>query len=905
MRRSGVAEDGRPVPARRLVEAALPLEAVNRRSVKEGQGGISPLHLWWSHKPGAACRCALLASLLGDPGDDGRRARLVELVARVVEAAPDDRATLGEARAAVAAACGPEPPTVFDPFSGSAAIPAEAQRLGLPAVAADLNPVAVLAAKALLEIPPRFGERAAVHPGAPLAGQGRLAGLIEDVSHYGRRVREEAQRRIGGHYPAAPGGAPVIAWLWARTVRCPNPACGRDMPLVHSFHLSNRPGKEAWVVPGPDGFRLGRGEGDPPPPEGTVNRRFARCVHCGEKVALTALRPHVRATGFGQALLAMVAGTGRGRAYVPADAAQQAAGLDSGGAWAPETELPAAALGFATSNYGITRHRDLYTPRQLLALTTFADQIGAIRTEIEADARRAGLDADGVPLREGGAGAPAYAEAVSVYLAMALDRAAAKWCSFARWHRTRDNIEHPFASPGLHMLWDFVEANPFSPATGNWTDAVDAVAKALSRAPAHHAPVQPVRCVQADAAAPPEVPTGLLVCTDPPYFDTLPYADMADLFYIWLRPVLRDVFPELFRTLLSPKAEEMVADPHRFGGAAAARAHFLGRMETAFRALRERADPRHPLTVFYAFKEDAQDQGSGGAEGWEVILTSLIAAGLRIVGTWPLRTEHAQRLRSRKSNTLASSILLVCRPRAADAPTTSRRDWVRELRRELPPAVQALIQGGVGALDLAQAAIGPGMAVFSRYAAVLEDGRPLGVPAALRLISEELDTHLAADSGDLDPVTRFCLSWCAQHGFDEGPYGDAEMLARAKDVALDALTSRGEVIAGSGRVRLRRAREVDGPGVEPQSLWAGMHAVLRALDAAGVQGAGRVLARGRWSGTETRALAARLFALCDRHGDGEDAQGYDALAASMGEIAAAAEAAGRRPPAQAHRIPGV
>ncbi len=887
-----------PDRPRRLVETVLPLAAINRRSVQEGQGRVSPLHLWWSHKPAAACRAALLASLLADGGDGDAlapgaggagRAAVLDLVARAVAAAPADRQTWAEARAAIAAACGGEPPTVFDPFSGSAAIAAEAQRLGLDAVASDLNPVAVLIAKALLEIPPLFGERPAVHPGAPLGGRGRLAGLIADVAHYGRRVRDEAHRRIGSHYPAAPGGTPVIAWLWARTVRCPNPACGRAMPLVHSFNLSRRPGKEAWVVPGPAGFRLGPGAGCPPPPEGTVNRRFARCVYCGEKVPLTALRPHVRGEGFGQALLALVAGAGRGRAYVPANAEHQAAGVAAAPAWVPETELPGAALGFATSGYGLSRHRDLYTPRQLLALTTFADAIRAIRAEVEADGLRAGLPPDGAPLRAGGVGAGAYAEAVAVYLAVALDRAAAKWCTFARWHRTRDNIEHPFASPGLHMLWDFAEANPFSPATGNWLDAVDAVGKALERAPAHHGPVRPVRCLQADAAAP-EARRGLLVCTDPPYFDKLPYADMADLFYIWLRPVLRDVFPDLFQTVLTPKAEELVADPHRFGGAAAARAHFLRRMQAAFAVLRDGADPRYPLTVFYAFKEEGGQAGSSGATGWEVMLTSLIAAGLCIVGTWPLRTEHAQRLRTKESNTLAASILLVCRPRAADAPAAARRDWVLELRRELPGALAALAGAGVSPADLAQAAIGPGMALFSRYSAVLDGGQPMAVQSALRVIGEEVDAALHDATGDLDPATRFCLAWCAAHGFAPGPYGDAEVLARAKDVALDALARSGDLVAASGRVRLCGVGEAPAVRARPaESLWGTLHAIMRALDAGGVAAAARALAGTAWSGAQARALATRLFTLLERRGDGAQAQAYDAMAASMEQVAAAAE----------------
>lgn len=859
--------------------------AIGRRSVQEGQGRISPLHLWWSHKPAAACRGALLASLLEDTEDAAAREQALELITAAVLAAPGDHAVLDAARTAVLAACGAEPPTVFDPFSGSAAIPAEAQRLGLDVVAADLNPVAVLIAKALLEIPPRFGGHLAVHPGASSAADGRLAGLIADITHYGQRVRAAAHRRIGHHYPTTPEGLPVIVWLWARTLPCPNPACRREMPLVHSFRLSERPGREAWVVPVGDGFQLGPGHDCPPPPEGTVNRRFARCVYCDERIPLTALRPYAQAHAFGQVLLGMVAGAGRGRTYIAADPDQQAAGRQATPtAWAPDTDLPGAALGFAAHHYGLKRHRDLYTPRQLLALTTFADQIRALRPEVEEDARRAGRAADGGPLCEGGEGARAYAEAITVYLALALDRAAAKWCTFARWHRTRDNIEHPFASPGLHMLWDFAEANPFSASTGNWTDAVQAVARALTLAPAHHAPVRPARCVQADATTPPpEAPRGrLLVCTDPPYFDTLPYADMADLFYVWLRPVLRDVYPDLFQTVLTPKAEELVADPHRFGGTAGARAHFLAGMTATFTALRLAADPRYPLSVFYAFKEDSAAAYASGGSGWEVVLTALLAAGLRVMGTWPLRTEHAQRLRNRASNTLASSILLVCRAREAQASTVTRHDWVRALVAELPAAVQALARDGVAPLDLAQAALGPGMATFSRHALVLDGDQPLGVPAALRLIGEVFDTTLTAESGDLDPDSRFCFAWCERHGFEAGPYGEAEMLARAKGVSLDALVRGHMVAAAAGWLRLLRPTEI-GPELRaPVGLWAALHAVIAALSSDGLEGATRVCAAWGGSRTELRALAHRLFGLCSARGDGLPAQAYGAAIAALG-----------------------
>ncbi len=835
----------------------------------------------------------MLASLLDDPDDTAERARLLELVARVAEASGDDASTFAEARAAVNAACGPAPPTVLDPFSGSGSIPAEAQRLGLHAAASDLNPVAVIVGKALLEVPETFRNATAVRPDATDAARAGVEGLAADVLYYGQQVWRQAELRIGHLYPSAPDGSTVIAWLWARTARCPNPACGRQMPLVHSFHLTTRPGRETWVCPAPDGdgFVLGPLPGRPDPPAGTIDRRTARCVHCGGTVPLPAFREQARREGLGLRLLALVVKAARGRNYLPPDAAHEARARTAEPAWAPDTELPRRALGFGTHNYGIVRHRDLYTPRQLVALSTFADLIPAARAQVAADARRAGLGDNGVPLRAGGTGATARAEAVALYLALALDRAAARWCTFARWHRTRENIEHPFASPGLHMLWDFAEANPFSPAAGSWSDALEAVVKALRAVPAAHSPVAAAHCVQATAEVAPAPPGPVLVCTDPPYFDTLPYADMADLFYIWLRPVLRDIFPDICGTMLSPKAEELVADPHRFGGRDGAREHFRQRMEAAFRHLRAVADPRYPLTVFYAFKEGgtARSTGDGGtpagAEGWEAVLSCLIAAGLCITGTWPLRTEHAQRLRSKDSNALASSILLVCRPRPEDAAVTTRGQWLRDLRRVLPTAVAELTAAGVPPVDLAQSALGPGMALFSHHAAVLEaDGQPMTVRSALQVIGGELDAHLAGAAGQWDAASRFCTAWLQQHGFDEGPFGEADLLARTRGVGVETLARDGILSARGGRVRLLRPDQTptsaDGTLQRP-SQWASLHTAIRTLQCAGARAAADAVAATGHDTAALRALARHLYALCDRTGAAVEARAYNAVVAML------------------------
>ncbi len=660
----------------------MPLRAVDAASLRENQGRVSPLQLWWSRKPRAACRAVLLAALLDDPGP-AQRADLLDLVARV--AAGEDCA---EARALLARA---PRPAVLDPFCGGGSIPAEARRLGLRSVAGDLNPVAVLATRALIDYPARF-------PGRNLAAE---------VRRVGRILGEEARRRIGHAYPEVDGQRPV-AWIWARTTRCP--ACGAAVPLAHSFLLSTRPGREA------------RSEGYPA--EGTVSRRGVRCLECGTTAPLAALARQ----GLGpDRLLATVL---PGRRYLAPGPEQEAAARAARPPGAPETALPERALGLTAHRYGLTRHRDLHTPRQLLALATFADLVREAATLVD----RADLPAGGPSLAAGGAGASAFAAAVQTYLALALGRAAARWCSFARWQRSRENVEHAFGRPGLAMAWDFAEANPFADGAGSWRHTVDTVARALDAAPGD-GPAG--ACLALDAAEPPGLGQGYLVCTDPPYLDTLPYADMADIFYVWLRPALAAAHPDLFGSPLTPKAAEIVADPRRHGGAAAARAASRTRLGMAFRRLGELADRDHPLVFFYGMKR---------AEDWETVLEALHASDLRVTASWPVRTEHGERLRRVNSNTMACTIVLCCRPRNADAPPADWPAIEAASRAALGPAVRRLIAMGITPVDLPQAAIGPALAVVGRFRAVA------GLPpmrAILATIRAAVEAEVAAAAAEV------------------------------------------------------------------------------------------------------------------------------------------------------------
>uniref|UniRef100_UPI0035E45C31 DUF1156 domain-containing protein n=1 Tax=Thermogemmatispora sp. TaxID=1968838 RepID=UPI0035E45C31 len=764
---------------KKLIEVALPLEAINAASATEKSlrhGHPSTLHLWWSRKPLATARAVLFASLVDDPSahperfpdeasQQRERERLFTLLSELVQWKNRGNQQLWEAaRAEILASTGGTPPPLLDPFAGGGSIPLEAQRLGLTAFAGDLNPVAVLINMALIEIPPRFAGQAPVHPQARaelLSSQWQGAhGLAADLRAYGNWLREEAQRRIGHLYPPARlpeeqgGQATVIAWLWARTVTCPNPACRARMPLVRTFWLSKRPGREAWIEPqvelSPAGplvrfvVRTGKGQ----PPTGTVSRQGAHCIACTHPVDLAYIRQEGLARRMGYQCIAKVAESKNGKVYLPPleeeEIISDATAVDS-----PDQPICDNSRWFSPPLYGLTRYGDLFTPRQLAALTTFSALVQEAHARVEADARAAGLPADDLPLQAGGRGPRAYADAVATYLALAVDRCADYWSSLCSWHTGRDTIGHTFTRQALPMVWDFAEANPFSASSGNFQGALDWVAEVVEALPA--GPAGQAR--QRDALSP---FTGLpqpLISTDPPYYDNVGYADLSDFFYLWLRRMLAPLYPDLFSTLLTPKQHELIATPYRFAGNKdQARRFFEEGLHQVFLRLRATAHPDYPLTIYYAFKQAELDSdetsnepgesaaqaepqpvsssprrrsgfnGSGrhnghaplvASTGWETMLQSLIEAGFTITGTWPMRTEMLNRSVGLGTNALASSIVLVCRPRPEEAPIATRKEFLRELRSQLPQAVRHLQRGGISPVDLAQASIGPGMAIYS------------------------------------------------------------------------------------------------------------------------------------------------------------------------------------------------
>lgn len=917
------------MPKRKLIEVALPLDAINAQSAREKsirKGHPSTLHLWWSRKPTATARAVLFSQLVDDPSErfqeflesaraagevdpdaaaalavEAERRRLFTLITRMVDWDDlGDEHLMREVREEVRRSTGDEPPAVLDPFAGGGSIPLEAQRLGLEARASDLNPVAVLINKALIEIPPRFAGSTPVFPGADDGTRTwpGAHGLAEDVRRYGQWMREEAWRRIGHLYPKAelPDGATatVIAWIWARTVTCPNPACGIETPLVSKWWLGKKKGKEAYIVPTVVGDHVEYAIGHDPseaPSSGTVAGGKGRCLACNTLIDNTYIRSQATSRGLGQQLIAIAAEGGRRREYLAPTAAHADAALGIPRPIdVPMQEVPKRNHDVdRLPMYGMPTWSDAFTSRQLTALTTFSNLVGEARERVLRDALATGME-EGGRLEAGGTGAAAYADAVATYLGIAVDRIAAVNCALARWNAapSKESVTDVFSRQALPMVWDYAEGNPFQWGPANLGWSVSWVTDALERVPARGK----VTALQADASS--RDYAGSIISTDPPYYDNIGYSDLSDFFYVWLRRSLKGIHPSLFSTVLVPKAEELVANPYRHGGRDGARDFFEDGFRAVFARARESANQDYPMTVYYAFKQSETTADGRTSTGWSTVLEGMIRSGWTITATWPMRSERGGRMTSIGTNALASSIVLVLRPRPEDAPMTDRRSLMRELRRTLPDAVETLRSGGIAPVDLAQAAIGPGMSVFSRYARVIEpDGADMSVATALARINTVLDEVLGDQEGELDADTRWCLAWYDAHGFTEGPYGEAETLASARNASIDALKRSGVLNAGGGRVSLIAPRDLP-DGYDPRtddriSHWEVLLHLARALETRGIDEAGRILAGAVQRGLEAdslHSLAYRLYSLAERHGRTDAGLLFNALGGSWPEIAA-------------------
>ncbi len=850
-------------------------------------------------------------------------------------------------------------PAFHDPFAGGGALPLEAQRLGLESHASDLNPVAVTINKAMIEIPPKFAGRAPVGPEIEAERGTRKGtrnafedwsgarGLAEDVRRYGAWMRQQAQARIGHLYPRicitpeliAAGASPVsaggqkdqnflnknnnglaglqpgqeltvIAWLWARTVKSPNPAFSHvDVPLASTFILSSKAGKEAYVQPVIDGDRYHFEVRTGTPPDGakagtTAGKRAAFiCLLSGSPIDYKYIRAEGSAGRMGQKLMAIVAEGQRGRIYLAPTHEQSALAESAKPDWSPEMDLPNNPRDFKTPNYGLTKFGDLFTPRQLVALTTFSDLVPESIARIRADAQAAGMADDGLGLDAGGHGATAYAEAVGVYLGFVIEKLTEAHSSLCTWSSSPKNelVVSTFRRQALPMTWDFGEANPFADSSGSFAKTGEAISRVLQiSVPARSGGL----AAQADAQTQ-SVSANKVISTDPPYYDNIGYADLSDFFYVWLRRSLRPIFPTLYATLAVPKAEELIATPYRHGSKQAAEVFFLDGMTAAMHNLAEQAHPAFPVTIYYAFKQSDTSAGDGThSTGWETFLEAVLRAGFALTGTWPMRTERDARSIGIGTNALASSIVLVCRQRDAAAETISRREFQRQLREQLPEALETMIGGSSGQspiapVDLAQAAIGPGMAIYSHYAGVLnQDGTPMRVHDALVLINREITEYLTPDAGSFDADTLFANSWFEQYGWAEGPFGEAAVLAQGKGTTVDGVAAAGIAESGAGKVRLLRWADYQA-GWDPKldtrnPVWEATHHLIRALNTQGEAAAGALLAAMPDKAEPIRQLAYHLYTLCERKKWAEDARAYNELITAWHAVLAASREQGPR-----------
>lgn len=953
-----------PVKApKKLIEVALPLDAINKESAKDKnirQGHPSTLHLWWARRPVTAVRAIIFAQLVNDPswewemnhpgetppgylkgGWTKSRSRLFGIIKelalwenttneRVLKKAKEEiykswRETcdVNKDHPWAAELFNPNKlPGLHDPFAGGGTIPLEAQRLGLDAYASDLNPVAVLINKAMIEIPPKFAGRTPVGPqpenesgkslGLGQDGWPGASGLAEDVRRYGKWMRDEAEKKIGHLYPKVeiteeiakdrPDLKPlvgqkltVIAWIWARTVKSPNPIFNHaEVPLVSSFVLSSKEGKGVYVQPIlekdqywftvktgtiPLNAELGTSAG---------KKKAFKCLLSDKPISYDYIRKEGKAGRMGAKLMAIVVKAGSSRVYLDPLPEHEQIAKQANPQWRPELPLPKNPRDFKTPNYGLTSFGDLFTPRQLVALTTFSELVKEAMQKVYQDALLTEIMDEGKGIEEGGFGARAYSEAIGTFLGLGISKLVDSCNNLVSWKPSMNQSIHLFTKQAIPMIWDYAEPNVFAGAMGDPLVSIKNMMKVLLELPVDcHG-----KATHADAQRQ-KISNNQIVSTDPPYYDNIGYAELSDFFYIWLRNMLKPVFPSLFATITVPKTDELVATPYRHGGKEKAESFFLTGMTEAMQNLANQAHPGVPVTIYYAFKQAEKKKGKEGvvSTGWETFLEALFQAGLALTGTWPMRTESATRPIGSGKNALASSIVMVCRPRPKDAPTTSRRQFLRELKQVLPEALEDMTKGTgdgtvqVAPVDLSQAIIGPGMAVFSKYSAVLEaDGTPMSVGTALRLINGFL-----ADP-ELDPDTQFCLHWFEQYGWREGVFGQADVLARSKGTSVEGVRDSGVLFAEGGKVRLLRENELEA-GWNPESdgripVWEALHQMIRALKNSGPGAAGKILASPSVlpMADGIRQLVYRLFTLCERAGWSEEAKGYDMLGKSWDSI---------------------
>ncbi len=927
---------------KKLIEVALPLEAINAASAREKSirhGHPSTLHLWWARRPLAAARAVIWASLVDDPSShpeefptekaqQDERDRLFKILEDlVVWENSNDKDVLEAAKKEILKSTGGVLPELLDPFAGGGTIPLEAQRLGLKAHAHDLNPVAVTLCKALTEIPSRFANRSSVRPKSSMVEGGtwkNAEGLSEDIRYYGNLLKELAYKEIGHLYPSVKyvnesgeeEELTVIAWLWARTVASPDPrANGAYVPLISSKMLSKKAGKNSWVEivedeSAQDGWRFSVKNGDVSAKDEAIlslgtkmgkGKDFICCL-TNSPIQREYIQEEGKAGRLSKRLMAIVAEGKKGRIYLTPSVEHETAPLSKQEQFNLEemkssflsgkTPTRAMVTGGVCSAYGLSTWGDLFTERQLNILDVLCSLLTKIRSQVEVDALSAGMGNDSTPLSKGGRGARAYGEAIAVYLAFVIDKLADYGSSACGWNTSGEKLRNTFARQGIPMVWDFAEGNPFCSSSGSYDNMLNWVYKAVENLPTSESCAEQ-RAAQNDCGL-----RNIMVSTDPPYYDNIGYAILSDFFYVWLRRSLKDIYPELFQTMLVPKAEELVATPYRHDGSAAKAKEFFeaGMLETC-KQISNYADNKIPVTIYYAYKQSDSvgkgDKKSVASSGWETMLTAIIESGFAITGTWPMRTEMANRSVAMGTNALASSVVLVCRKRDEDAPQTTRRNVVNLLRRELRPALENLQNSNIAPVDLAQSSIGPGMAVFSRYSRVLEaDGTPMTVRAALQVINEEIDLYFNEQVGDLDIASRFCVDLYAQNAYGDVKYGEAEVLANAKGISIPMVAARGVLFAKGGVVRLLERDHLPNKVVfDEPFIWKLTQQLTRAMTVGGIELCAKLVAPMMGSNAErAKDLAYRLYTLAEQKKWTNEAYAYNSLVVAWSDIQSRAAA---------------
>jgi putative DNA methylase len=901
---------------KKLIEVALPLDKINEACAREKSirhGHPSTLHLWWARRPLAAARAVIWASLVDDPSSHPElfpteedqhqeRERLFAILEKlVIWENSNNQDVLDATKKEILKYNHGEFPTLLDPFAGGGAIPLEAQRLGLKAIAHDLNPVAVMINKAMIEIPPRFSGTPPVNPDARrttlnnTTGWVGVKGLAEDVRYYGEWMKEKAYEKIGHLYPKVQlppeeggGEATVIAWIWARTVKCPNPACECEMPLASSFVLSKKKGHEAWIEPIIQNkiirYRVHYGKCPKEKQSIKLNKGASfKCINCGAVTEKNYIHDEFIAHRNGTQLMAIVAEGKKGRIYLSPTEKQGQIALSAIPEWVPEEQMNTKTPDLVSGRgYGITMWKELFTNRQLTALTTFSSLISDVIAKVEEDALAAGMENDGKGLDAGGKGAKAYGEAVGVYLAFLVDQIANHSSSVCGWNAPNEQMRNTFGRQAIPMVWDYAECNIFSHSSGSYESLFKRMWEAFESLGNGKIGQAEQFDAQCDCGV-----HNIMVSTDPPYYDNIGYADLSDFFYIWMRQSLKNIYPDLFSTMLVPKAEELIATPYRHEGSKEKAKKFFenGMLETC-KQIYKYTKNDIPVTIYYAYKQ-SDFNPSGDASGWESMLNAIICAGFAITGTWPMRTEKQGRMIENGTNALASSIVLVCRKRPENAPQTSRRNLIAQLRRELHPALKKLQESNIAPVDLAQAAIGPGMGVFSRYCSVLEaDGTEMTVRSALQIINEQVDAYFNEQVGSMDTESRFCVDLYLQKAYEDIPYGEAEILANAKGALIPKMVEHKVLYAKAGKVHLVKREQLPSVVVlDEHNIWLLTQQLTFAMEEGGIEACAQKVSSLYGNNAErAKDLAYRLYTVAEQKGWTSEAFAYNALVVSWPDI---------------------